>query len=103
MSTTPFSPSASRSARLALRRELLVQSIRARRLLVRADIDALEAAARPAALASRLVDQIREHPALALLSVAGFAGLRRVGVARYGSQLLFAWRAWSAARAWMKR
>ncbi len=101
--SVPFLPSSSRSAQLALRRELLVQSIRVQRLLVHAEIDALVAAAKPAALASRLVDQVREHPALALLSVAGFAGLRRIGVARYGPQVLVAWRAWNAARAWLRR
>lgn len=103
MSTLPFLSSSSRPAQLALRRELLVQSIRAQRLLVRADIDALFAAAKPAALVSRLVDRVREHPALALLSVAGVAGLRRVGVARYAPQALIAWRAWNAARAWLRR
>ena len=92
-----------RAEALAQRREALVEEARLQRHRLARHADAFGAALSPAALVSRLIGRVREHPALALLSVAGAAGLRKAGVGRYLPPLLLAWRAWRAARDWLRR
>ena len=92
-----------RARELAQRRLALVEEARLRRRRLGRSADAFGAALSPTALLSRLMARVREHPALALLSVAGAAGLRKAGVSRYLPQLLVAWRAWRAARTWLRR
>ena len=92
-----------RSQELAQRRQTLVEEARLQRRRLGRSADAFGAALSPSAIASRLIGGLREHPALALLSVAGAAGLRKAGVGRYLPQLLLAWRTWRAARDWLRR
>lgn len=92
-----------RAEELAQRRQALIEEARLQRRRLRRSADALGAALSPSAIVSRLIGQVREHPALALLGVAGAAGLRKAGVSRYLPQLLVAWRAWRAARDWLRR